>query len=320
MHVELGGDLSVEGLQELLELDRAVAGVQGADHLAGGEIERRVQARGAGALVVVGRALRGRRAASARSARCGPAPGSGSSHPRTAPPPAPADSGTGRRHRGPSPRTAGPWRASRSPGGGVGARTPSRSDAPPTASAPPRVANDRVDQCVASLGVLSNVLTITSSTCASVILRGWPGRGSSIKPSRRCSANRLRHLVTIGRYTPNRPAICVLFNPSAASNTIRERCASACALLRRRAHDSNCERSSSLNSIRTAVEIGIHVAYPTATELMHHDTRSARPALRGPRCRRRRVPTHLSGRPWRSPRHILTARSPLRYERLRHTS
>jgi len=47
---------------------------------------------------------------------------------------------------------------------------------------------------------------------------------------------------------------------------------------------------------------------------------SAQPGLRGPRCRRRRVPTHLSGRPWRSPRHILTARSPLRYERLRHTS
>ena len=39
-------DLTVERLKELLELDRAVAGVQGADHLAGGDIQRRVEARG----------------------------------------------------------------------------------------------------------------------------------------------------------------------------------------------------------------------------------------------------------------------------------
>jgi hypothetical protein len=52
----------------------------------------------------------------------------------------------------------------------------------------------------------------------------------------------------------------------AASNTIRERCASACAVVRRRAHDSNCERSASLDSIGTAVEIGIHTAWPTATD------------------------------------------------------
>ena len=47
VHVELGGDLAVEGLQELLELDRAVAGVQRADHLAGGDVQRGVEARGA---------------------------------------------------------------------------------------------------------------------------------------------------------------------------------------------------------------------------------------------------------------------------------
>jgi hypothetical protein len=56
---------------------------------------------------------------------------------------------------------------------------------------------DRVDQCVASRGVLSNVLTITSSTWASVIVLGRPGRGSSLSPSRRNSANRLRHLRTV---------------------------------------------------------------------------------------------------------------------------
>ena len=57
MDVELGRDLAVERLQELLELDRAMAAVQRADHLAGGEVQRGVEARGAGALVVVGRAL-----------------------------------------------------------------------------------------------------------------------------------------------------------------------------------------------------------------------------------------------------------------------
>ena len=31
-------------------------------------------------------------------------------------------------------------------------------------------------------GVVSSVLTITSSTCASVTVRGRPGRGSSVKP------------------------------------------------------------------------------------------------------------------------------------------
>src|SRR5215212_7563866 len=44
MDLESGGDLAVDRGQELLELDRAVAGVQPADHLAGGEVKRRVEA------------------------------------------------------------------------------------------------------------------------------------------------------------------------------------------------------------------------------------------------------------------------------------
>jgi hypothetical protein len=55
--IELGGDLLVECLQELLELDRAVAGVEFADHLARDDVLRRVQAGGPVPLVVVGRAL-----------------------------------------------------------------------------------------------------------------------------------------------------------------------------------------------------------------------------------------------------------------------
>jgi hypothetical protein len=37
---------------------------------------------------------------------------------------------------------------------------------------PTSAAIDRVDQCVASFGIVSNVRVITSSTWASVILRG----------------------------------------------------------------------------------------------------------------------------------------------------
>ncbi len=108
---------------------------------------------------------------------------------------------------------------------------------------PTSLAIERVDQCVASRGVLSNVVVITASTCSSVIVRGRPGRGSSVSPSRRCSANRDRHFAAIARLIPSRSAISVFLRPSAAANTIRERNANACALVRRRVHASNCRRS-----------------------------------------------------------------------------
>ena len=55
----------------------------------------------------------------------------------------------------------------------------------------------RVLQCVAPLGVVSSVLTITASTCASEIVRGPPTRGSSYSPSRRVAMNRIRHFPTV---------------------------------------------------------------------------------------------------------------------------
>src|SRR4051794_31978228 len=53
------GDFLVDRGQELLELDRAVPRVQGADDLAGGDVECGVETGGAVALVVVGCALGG---------------------------------------------------------------------------------------------------------------------------------------------------------------------------------------------------------------------------------------------------------------------
>ena len=53
VHVEVLGDSLVDGVEELLELDRAVAGVQLADHLSGREIQRGVQVAGSGLPVVM---------------------------------------------------------------------------------------------------------------------------------------------------------------------------------------------------------------------------------------------------------------------------
>jgi len=98
----------------------------------------------------------------------------------------------------------------------------------------------RVDQCVPpSGGVVSNVLTITSSTRSSDTVRGLPGLGER------------RHLRTVGVETSKRRATCALFSPAAHANTIRLRNANACAVFRRLAQLSSCERSPSLNVIPT---------------------------------------------------------------------
>src|SRR5664280_714701 len=54
VNVQGGGNLLVDGDEELLELDRAVAGVQRPDHLAGGDVQRGEQAARPVTLVVVG--------------------------------------------------------------------------------------------------------------------------------------------------------------------------------------------------------------------------------------------------------------------------
>jgi hypothetical protein len=113
---------------------------------------------------------------------------------------------------------------------------------------PVATAIERVDQCVASRGCSSSVFTITRSTCSSVIVRGFPGRGSSCNPSKPRRANRPRHLLTVLWLQPSSAAISVLARPSAAANTIRHRSASACALDGRRAHRSNTSRSSPLST------------------------------------------------------------------------
>jgi hypothetical protein len=85
----------------------------------------------------------------------------------------------------------------------------------------------RVDQWVASAGVVSKVVTSTCSICSSVMVRAAPGRGSSASPSSRRATNRDRHLVTVGRDTPSRLTTSALLTPSAQASTIRQRNANA---------------------------------------------------------------------------------------------
>jgi hypothetical protein len=110
---------------------------------------------------------------------------------------------------------------------------------------------DRVDQWVASPGVSSKVLTITRSTCSSVIVLGTPGLGSSLNPSNRRAANRPRHLPTVAACTPSRAPTSTLDSPWAQASTIRQRNANAWLLVPRRAHRSRVWRSSSVKVICT---------------------------------------------------------------------
>ncbi len=67
---------------------------------------------------------------------------------------------------------------------------------------PTSAAMSLIDQWVALFGFSSKVFTITDSTWSSVMVRGAPGLGSSDRPSRRRSTNRLRHLPTMASRTP----------------------------------------------------------------------------------------------------------------------
>ena len=100
---------------------------------------------------------------------------------------------------------------------------------------PVAVAIARLLQCVASSGRVSKVRVTTCSTCASVIRRGAPGRGSSSKPSSRCCRKRCRHLLTICGVTRCCCATTWFSCPAAQPRISRARWARACAVVRRRA-------------------------------------------------------------------------------------
>jgi hypothetical protein len=102
---------------------------------------------------------------------------------------------------------------------------------------------------------------ITCSTCSSLISRGRPGRGSSVSPASLFSANRDRHFDTMSRETLRSAATALFDPPAAQASTIRDRSASACAVLRRRDHASSVRRSPSARLRGTSFGLGTRQAY-----------------------------------------------------------
>src|SRR5262249_7375941 len=119
---------------------------------------------------------------------------------------------------------------------------------------------DRVLQCVASAGVVSRVRVSTRSTCASVIVRGAPGRGSSRSPSSRRLRNRVRPLPTVCFVSRNSCATTVFVFPAAQPKMRRARWATAWAVFARRAQRSSVSRSVGVTvrgEIGRPVRIGV---------------------------------------------------------------
>ncbi len=116
------GDL----LEEREELLWRWRGLQRRGDLAGGDLQRGEQGRGAVPDVVVGAAFGQARLQSAGSARSGPTPGSGTSRPRTARSRSRAGSGTARRRRRPWPPARGRWRTGTTPPATAARRTRAR--------------------------------------------------------------------------------------------------------------------------------------------------------------------------------------------------
>ena len=106
----------------------------------------------------------------------------------------------------------------------------------------------RVLQCVQPCGVVSSVRVTISSTFASPILRGAPGRGSSSSPSSLLLRKRALHLHPVASHRPSSRATSWLSFPSAHARTMRARSASCCEVLPRRVYPSSSSRSSSVST------------------------------------------------------------------------
>jgi hypothetical protein len=87
-----------------------------------------------------------------------------------------------------------------------------------------------------------------------------PRHGGSDRACRRIPlhAYRARHDTTVCRVTPTRPAISVFDIPSAASSTIRARCAKPALIVEDRTHPASRSRSPSRSPNAAAGRAGTH--------------------------------------------------------------
>ena len=127
---------------------------------------------------------------------------------------------------------------------------------------PAALAIERIDQCVASLGVERSVRSITAATWSSSIVRGLPGRASSKSPSMRSFRNRRRHLPTVCSWTPSSLATDLLGTPSAHRRITRQRSDNDRATRRRRTCRSFREVLS-----QQAVRILVRTTLPRALRI-----------------------------------------------------
>jgi len=108
-------------------------------------------------------------------------------------------------------------------------------------------ARSRADQCVtpSTAGGLSNVAAmIACSSCTA----GRPDRGRSSNAIRPPEAYRTRQERTVGKLTPTRRLTSALLVPSAASNTIRARCANPAGIVQDRVHSRSFCSSPARNT------------------------------------------------------------------------
>ena len=143
------------------------------------------------------------------------------------------------------------------------------------ATAPMRAAIDARDQCVALPASAPASPRSPPRPGPDRIDGGRPGRGLVDQPVQpalhepapaTCPPSRLRH--------PSFAATCLLASPSAHASTIRDRNANACDDFARRAHRTNCARSSSVNtnSAFGRPVLAIHRSLDLYNELQAQDT------------------------------------------------
>ena len=113
-------------------------------------------------------------------------------------------------------------------------------------------------QCVLLTGIDSSVLVITSSTCASLIDRGAPGRGSSSNPSSRFTRKRSRHLQTVA------PVMCNFLAAVAVAQSLGTRRARSEPAWRSLAPTSGDAPSIANFSFSSAVTLSGFVGRPMA--------------------------------------------------------
>jgi hypothetical protein len=111
-----------------------------------------------------------------------------------------------------------------------------------TSETPSSAPSSRDDQCVTPSrpgGGSSVARTIATSS----VVRGRPGLGRSSSPPRPPAAYRRFHAITVGFDAPVRRMISLVPSPSAASSTIRARCARPARIDGNRSHDASTSRS-----------------------------------------------------------------------------